>query len=197
MKNLSPYEQQTLICQLKAGDKQAFNQLFYQHERKLYNFSCKLLHSQEDAEEIVQEVFIRVWEHRSTLKEDLPFEAFIIRIAKNLIYNKAKRKVNEYAYKEYCIKHLNKALLTTENEVNFNALEELTSHFIEQLPPKRKIIFTMSRVRGLTNQEIANQLNISTSTVENQINKALKAFKHHLYQNDVDMLGLLFAFLFL
>jgi RNA polymerase sigma-70 factor (ECF subfamily) len=197
MINLSPYEEQTLICQLKAGDKQAFNQLFYQHERKLYNFSCKLLHSQEDAEEIVQEVFIRVWEHRSTLKEGLPFEAFIIRIAKNLIYNKAKRRVNEHAYKEYCIKHLSTPLLTTENEVNFNALKELTSHFIEQLPPKRKIIFTMSRVRGLTNQEIADQLNVSTSTVENQINIALKALKHHIYQHDVDMLGLLFAFLFL
>ncbi len=195
MEILSPHQEQMLICQLRAGDKQAFNQLFYQHERKLYNFSCKLLHSQEDAEEIVQEVFIRVWEHRATLKEGFPFEAFIIRIAKNLIYNKAKRRVNEYAYKEYCLKHTTPAPLTTENEVNFNTLEALTSHFIEQLPPKRKTIFTLSRISGLTNQEIARQMNVSTSTVENQINKTLKALRHHLYQHDVDLLCLLFALL--
>ena len=196
MKDLSPQQERILICQLKAGDKQSFNKLFYLYERKLFNFSHKLLHSQEDAEEIVQEVFIRVWEHRTTLKEGLPFGAFIIRIAKNLIYNKAKRRVNEYAYKAYCIKHTNILRLTTEDEVNFNALEALTSHFIEQLPPQRKTIFTMSRMRGLTNKEIASQLNVSTSTVENHINKALKSLKHHLYQHDVDMLSLLFTILF-
>ena len=86
--------------------------------------------------------------------------------------------------------------LTTEDEVNFNALAALTSHFIEQLPPQRKTIFTMSRMRGLTNKEIAEQLNVSTSTVENHINKALKSLKHHLYQHDVDMLGLLIVMLF-
>ena len=196
MKDLSPQQERILVCQLKAGDKQSFNKLFYLYERKLYNFSYKLLHSQEDAEEIVQEVFIRVWEHRSTLKEDLPFEAFIIRIAKNLIYNKAKRRVNEYAYREYCMKHIHILRLTTEDDVNFNTLEALTSRFIEQLPPQRKTVFTMSRMRGLTNKEIASQLNVSTSTVENHINKALKSLKHHLYQHDVDMLGLLFVILF-
>lgn len=196
MKDLSLQQEHLLICQLKAGDKQAFNKLFYQYQKKLYNFSYKLLHAQEEAEEIVQEVFIKVWEHRSTLKEGLPFEAFIIRIAKNLIYNKAKRRVNEFAYKEYCMQYSNTLRLTTEDEINFNTLERLTSQFVEQLPPLRKTVFTMSRIQGLTNKEIASQLDISVSTVENHINKALKSLKHHLYQHDVDMLILFFALLF-
>lgn len=196
MKDTSPYHEHELIRRLKAGDKLSFNRLFYKHEKKLYNFSKKLLHSPEEAEEIVQEVFIRVWENRATLKEGLPFEAFIIRIAKNLIYNKAKRRVNEHAYKAYYMQHTNTLRLTTEEDVNFKTLASLTSRFIEQLPPQRKTIFTMSRMEGLTNKEIAAHLNVSVSTVENHINKALKSLKQHLYQHDVDMLGLLFLILF-
>ncbi len=196
MKDLSPNQERPLICQLKAGKKQAFNQLFYKHQQKLFYFSYKLLHSRDDAEEIVQEVFIRVWEHRTTLKEDLPFEAFIIRIAKNLIYNKARHRVNEFAYKNYCMKHVPTTLHCTEQEVNYNALETLTTDFIEKLPPKRKTIFVLSRMRGYSNKEIASQLNISVSTVENHINKALKSLKNHLYQHDVDLMALFFAFLF-
>jgi len=182
MKKLSPHQEQGLICQLKAGDKQAFNQLFYQYERKLYNFSCKLLHSQEDAEEIVQEVFLKIWQKREELKPEFSFNSFVITIAKNLIFNKIRKNVYERSYLA-SLEHSDFIHNETDRQVVYSDLENISLQAIEQLPPKRKHIFKLSRESGMSNQEIAESLSISKSTVENQMNKCLKFLKQYLKNN--------------
>lgn len=187
------YENDHLVSRLKEGDKDAFDKLFAIFGKKLYYFSLKYVNVKEEAEEIVQEVFLKIWEHRDRLDEHLSFNAYVIKIAKNLIFNKAQKKVNEHAYLEYYTAHTTNINTDTESHIIYADLEAHANQEIERLPPKRKQIFLLSRKIGLSNQEISKQLNISKSTVENQINKALKSLKEYLYLQDIYPYLLLFC----
>ncbi|MEO0331838.1 MAG: RNA polymerase sigma-70 factor, partial [Bacteroidota bacterium] len=187
MSGKNPKNEKSLIVALKRGDQAAFSRLFFAYEKKLYFFSYKLLQSHADAEEVVQEVFLRIWDKRATLDEQRSFNAYLITIAKNIIYNRASRKVTEHAYREYLQRVAPSARHQTEEVVNFSDLNTISHRFISQLPEKRRKIFLLSRFEGLNNQEIAQQLNISVSTVENQMNKALKVLKTRFSQYDIEV----------
>ncbi len=183
----NPKSETALIAALKKGNQEAFSQLFFAYEKKLYFFSYKLLQSHADAEEVVQEVFLKVWDKRVTLDEQRSFNAYLITIAKNIIYNRASRKITEHAYREYLQRATPSIRHHTEEVVNFSDLNAISHRFINQLPEKRRKIFLLSRFEGLSNREIAKQLNISVSTVENQMNKSLKALRNYLYQYDIEV----------
>jgi RNA polymerase sigma-70 factor (ECF subfamily) len=145
-----------------------------------------LLRSREDSEGIVQDVFLRIWDKRASLNEELSFNAYIFKIAKNLIYTRTSRKVTEHAYLDYAHYFSSEMRHLTEEAVFFSDLNSINERFIQQLPAKRKQIFLLSRSEGLNNKEIARRLNISVSTVENQINKTLKSLRDYLCQYDIN-----------
>lgn len=176
-----------LITKLKAGSEEAFNLLFYKYERKLYAFSLSILPSGEDAEEVVQEVFYKIWKKRSLLNEQLSFKAFIFTVAKNHIYNLLSKRVSETAYKRYYLDTISNQVSSTEDTCQFNELKNIIERMVSKMPDKRKQIFTMSRFQGLSNREISAQLNLSLSTVENHINKSLKALRQQLHLHDTHL----------
>ena len=108
------------------------------------------------------------------MKSHLSFKAYVVTISKRLIFNRAKKKMHELAYHEYYIQQNTGLTENLEDLLNFRELDQKITRGIESLPPKRKEIFILSREKGLSNREIADQLNISVSTVENQMNKSLK-----------------------
>ncbi|WPP51788.1 RNA polymerase sigma factor [Catalinimonas niigatensis] len=168
------------VKRLKEGDSSSFEYLFHQYEAKLYHVSLHLTRSPSDAQEIVQEVFVKVWETRHRLNPELSFSAYLIQIAKNHIYNKTAKRLREHAFKAY---HLNTSPTfsdVTQEEVNLWSTEKVITQFIEHLPFMQKRVLTLSRFHGLSNQEIANRLQLSCSTVENHIHLALKNLKKHL-----------------
>ena len=154
--------------------------MFDRYASQLYHVALKYTGTPDKAEDIVQETFVKVWIYRERLQPHLPFVPYIIRISKNLVINKSKKRLHEQAYMRY------KALVntdigdTTENQVFLKELKDLLEIKVSQLPEKRKIIYRMSREQGLTNREIAEKLVVSESTVENHINKALKDLKNYL-----------------
>lgn len=183
-----------LVIRLKSGSQEAFNLLFHRYERRLFAFSFKLLLSREDAEEVVQEVFFKIWKNRYFLQEDQPFKAFIFTVAKNHIYNLMSKRVSESAYKHYHAGVVDRQVNSTEDSLNFEELKNVIHGKVNEMPQKRKEVFIMSRFEGRTNREIANRLKISLSTVENHLNKALKALKQHLFSHNINFF-LLFMFL--
>lgn len=188
------FQDRELITKLKAGSEKAFNLLFYKYERKLYAFSLSILPSGEDAEEVVQEVFYKIWKRRDLLDEQMSFKAFIFTVAKNYIYNLLSKRVSETAYKRYYLSATSNQVSSTEETCQFHDLKNTIEQMVNEMPEKRKRVFTMSRFQGLTNREIARQLNLSLSTVENHINKSLKALKQQLHLHDTHLF-LLFIFL--
>ena len=177
---------------MKAGDQTSFKELYLLYAPKLFSFSLKYLSSHDEAEEIVQEVFIRIWEKRNNIDENQSFSSYIIQAAKHRIFNGFRKKVNEQAYLDFLI-HADKSSKNfTQLEVEYQEVKRKAENAIEAMPPKRQEIFRLSREAGLKNKEIAEKLQISIKTVENQMGQALKYLREEL----IEYQALILVFLF-
>jgi RNA polymerase sigma-70 factor, ECF subfamily len=164
-----------LIKNLRNGDAQSMELLFRRLYPQLCAFANKFLHNIDEAEEVVQEVFYKIWKNRKNLDENQSVKCYLFTSVKNscfsvLEHNKVKDKyaaLLEYVY----ITSLNSAvahdsLIATELEKDF-------TQALEKLPADCRKIFELSRFEGLKYQEIADRLNISIKTVETQMSRAL------------------------
>lgn len=179
---------------MKEGSSEAFQVLFDRYGPKIHRFSMGYLKSAQEAEEIVQEVFLKIWKVREELKSDKSLDSYVFTIAKNAILNTIRKSKNEQLYLDYAKLHPGKNILLDE-ELDFKELERAYKQSIEQLSPKRKTIFLLSREKNLSNAEIAQQLGISIKTVENQMTSALAQIKKELLSAGFS--GLIFFELFL
>lgn len=173
-------DEQKLVFQLKNGNQASFQKLYSAYAPKLFAFSRKYLNSQEDAEEIVQEVFMRIWEKRGNIDENQSFSSYVIQAAKHRIFNGFRKKINEQAYLDFLIYADNSSSNFTELDVEYHEVKVKAESAIESMPPKRQEIFRLSRESGLKNKEIAEKLQISIKTVENQMGQALKYLREEL-----------------
>ena len=185
-------DEQQLVFQLKNGNQASFQKLYAAYAPKLFAFSRMYLNSQEDAEEIVQEVFLRIWEKRDNIDEKQSFSSYVIQAAKHRIFNGFRKKVNEQAYLDFLIYADNSSNNFTELDVEYHEVKVKAESAIESMPPKRQEIFRLSRESGLKNKEIAEKLRISIKTVENQMGQALKYLREELREYHM----LIFLFLF-
>ena len=183
-----------LVRALKKGDLNAFDQLFVKYNKKLYYFAKGYLGSAEDAEGLVQEVFIKIWEKREDLKEYLSFNSYIFTITYKAILKYFRSKSREKKYMDQFLSGFIDENNETSGEIEYNNLLELANNAIEKLPEKRKLVFKLSRHEGFTNLEISKQLRISKRTVENHIQQALKFLREQLGKET--LLTILFFALF-
>lgn len=162
-----------LIKKLRKGDTTAFHVLYNTWSGKLYNFVMSISNNDTYlAEEIVQSIFLSVWEKREEIDSNKSFGAFLCTIAKNRLTNHYKHQLIEKQYQKQYEEKLQKGEPTTEQDVNYHLLVELVDHIIEQLPPARKQIYELSKQKHLSNKAIAELLNLSENTVESQLSKA-------------------------
>lgn len=135
----------------------------------------------EDAEGVVQDVFLTIWEKRTLLDKDLSINAFILTIAKRLVYKKVRANIVRSNHRESVIlEEKENSQNSAEDYIIFSELEQNAIAGIDNLPENRKQIFMLSKQNGMTNDEIAEQLHISKRTVENQLYRATKAIKKHI-----------------
>jgi len=169
-----------LISRLKQHDKEAFNLLFHMYAEKIFKFSLTFFNSESEAEEIVQEVFLKIWLKRETITDPNTFNAFIYTIAKNLIFNNLKRNVYRKKYESYMYSRVDDSLNSTENEVLHEETKQRITKAIDALPKQRRKVFLLSRRDGLKNKEIAEKLTISLKTVETHMSLSLKYLREVL-----------------
>ena len=180
-------DERTLVLQLKEGNENAFTTLYETYWAKVYNFSRLYLTSSTEIEEVVQDVFVKVWEARIFIKENENFKGFLFIITRNIIFNQFRKSFNENAYK---LTVLSAAMdyYDMEDELSAADLKEFIKRMVGELPPRQQEVFKMSRDEHLTYKEIATRLNISEKTVERHINEAIKFLKKNI------MLYLIFIF---
>ena len=99
-------KEQNMVLRLKSGDFEAFDQLFKRYSKRLYGFALNYLKANADAEDLVQHIFVKVWEHRKSLDEKQSFNAYLFRIAKNSILNHFRKKANQQSYIDYIKQHI-------------------------------------------------------------------------------------------
>lgn len=166
-----------LINRLKQGEESAYKLLFNEYYKVLTVFANKYVNDLDTAEEIVQDLFVHLYEKRENLDINSSLKSYLFRSIHN-------RCVNYLNAQKIRMQHANRVIKTSdikdnnlEQEVDKTELEQALYNAINQLPPKCQSIFKMNRFQGLSNSEIAQRLKLSKRTVETQISKALKILR--------------------
>jgi RNA polymerase sigma-70 factor (family 1) len=183
-----------LISNVKAGMTSAFDALFEVYSHKIYYFAFSILKSKEDAEDVVQHTFIKVWEKRESINHNFSFKSFLFTIAYNVTIDLMRERLKEKGYRDSILVKAT-SNYNLEDRIEYGDLLDRVNRIASKLPPRKREIYQLSRVHNLSYSEISEKLNISVKTVENGIGYSLKYIKTHLGNDPV--LGILLAWLFL
>jgi RNA polymerase sigma-70 factor (family 1) len=184
MSESKDFSEQLLVSELKNHNEKAFHKLFDFYYQDIYRYSFSILKSKELAEENVQEVFLKVWLHREKLNLEQSFKSFLFTIARNQAFNFLKKATNDMILKEELFYFSQKAYNQGDYSVREIDCKRLKKQALKLLPPKRKLIFKMSRKQGKTYEEISQELGISVNTVKNQMSKALESMRIFFWRNN-------------
>jgi RNA polymerase sigma-70 factor (ECF subfamily) len=176
------YDDRSLLIEIRTGNIKAFEVLYNKYADKLYFFLFGYTKSHPETEEILQNIFLAVWENRSNLNESYNLKNYLYTIAVNKAFNYLKHKAIHQAYSGYFSVAENDHDNHTEKELLFNELKENIENILDSMPDQQSRIFRMSRFDGYNNKEIATRLGISVRTVENQIYRALQILREKLSQ---------------
>lgn len=170
-----------LLKLLKKGDMKAFDIIYKKYSRRLYGFVFRYTKVEADTEEIVQEVFIKIWQSRDKINIYSSFESFLFTIAHNATINLLKKRATKQKYVEH-VKSLQQIEETYElvDEIHYKELKQKFQDLLNELSPRQKEIFQLSREEGLSHKEIAESLGISTNTVKNHLVTTLSFLKKRL-----------------
>jgi len=174
-----------LTRRLKENDKPAFELIFNKFSRKLYCFTLGYVHSQAEAEEIIQNVFVSLWENRDMLNEAFSLQNFLYKVTINHIYNYFKHQSVRRHYVENMILEGSDEDQEAEQSILANDLGEIVNKFIGDLPLRQQIIYRLSRMDGLCHAEIAQRMGISVRAVENHIYRTLKYIREKLNEESL------------
>ena len=176
-----------LVKFLKEGNQEVFKSIYEKFFGPLYIYALEYVIDKEIAYEMVQETFLKLWEKKSTLSDDTYLQSYLYRVTRNNCLNylkhlKVQEKFKQFSKSKQLEITLNFTALnnTSAEKIISDELEEKINEAINQLPPKCKNIFLLSRYEDKKYREIADELGLSIKTVENQIQKALKVLRKHL-----------------
>ncbi len=184
-----------LIQAVRKGDHYAFDHLFNKYGPSLFAFVTGVLKNKSDAEEVVQDVFLKIWEKRNKLDSSLSFKSYLFTIALNSTKTRYRKKNQDEKYKQELALELNISQTSDIDAIEYINLLDYVDRIIEKLPPSRREIFILSKKEGLKNHEIAQLLSISEQTVKNQLVTAMK-FLRSESARDGNEPSLLFFLLF-
>ncbi len=187
-------KESNLVNRLINNERSAINELYAEYSPKLYRFAYGYLKSEAEALDIVQEVFINIWNYRSKLNKNSNLDSLLFTVAKNTIITVFRKKVNEKGFLEYLKHKVITNSIDTESQFNYSQFSNEIKNLVGQLPPQRRKIYQLSKEKGLTNKAIATELGISVKTVEDHLSKATKYLRKHL--SEYGFLALLFFEMF-
>src|SRR5690606_17006082 len=169
-------DQTSLVAGLKKGTPLAYTQLVESHHQGLCSHAFGLTGDHDLAEDIVQNVYIKIWKKRKKLREDLNLKSYLYKCVYNGFIDQYRKMRHTLPIEKTHIQAL-KALVHEESENSLERLISMVRREIENLPPKCKQVFLLSKTEGLTNMEIAQYLNITTKSVEGHITKAFTTLR--------------------
>jgi len=172
----------TLLQQLQKGNELAFVQLYQKYHAALYLFALRFLHVEMLAKDVVHDVFVKVWDNRADLAAVTSFKSYLFTACKNHILNVLDRAAKEAHIKQEIAKQMSTMEPSVEIAWFVAEQEALLQQAIAQLPPKRREIFTLCRLEGKSYEEVAKIMEISVSTVNDHMVKAMKTLKIYLQQ---------------
>lgn len=177
MDSYSSFTDQQLISLFKKGDRIAYSEIFERYSRLLLRHAFRLLNSNEEAQDVVQEVFVMLWEKRESLNDNLALSSYLYKSVRNRIFNllSHQKVVLKYAksFNQFVVEGYN----ITDDTVRENELAKIIEQEIDLLPERMREVFLLNKKHGLSYKEIGEQLDISPETAKQQVYKATKILK--------------------
>jgi len=170
-----------MFCLISGGDETAFRELFERYRNKVFYIARKLLKSESCAEDVLQEIFIKIWVHKEKLSDIENFNAYLNTLIRNHIYNRLRKQACEESFIRETINHDTNNPDNTFDTVLLHELQNMLHEAIHQLPPQQKKVFELSRIERLKHKEIAEMMHISKETVKKHMMEALRTIKIYLY----------------
>jgi RNA polymerase sigma-70 factor (ECF subfamily) len=169
-----------LVILLKQGDEQAFAQIYKRYAEKLAGFAGAKLYSLDDARDILHDLFVKLWEGREQLHITSNLQSYLFAVVRHRIVDKIRRNVTREEYasaaQSFAVAFSDEA----DKQLEAKELRQTIDHSLNQLSPRIKEIYLLSREEGLSNREIAEKLSLSEQTVKNQLSAALKHLRQTL-----------------
>jgi len=168
-----------LVEKLRKGELEAFDAVFEKYGNRLFGFALKYLKSKEEAEGLVQDVFLKIWENRKKLKRDSSLKSYLFTISYHNICKFFKKKQLQGKLKEE-IGLVIDTSVDMEKQMDFHSTLEQIEKLIEKLPQKQKAIFEKSWKEGESTHEIAEEMHLAPGTIDNHISTTLKFLRKHI-----------------
>ena len=188
------HDEKKIIFQLKNGSTKALEQLHGFYSPKIFAACRKFYLDNEDAEEVVQDVFLKIWNSRAKIKLNLSFKGYLFKISKHQILKKLQKKVMKETIENY-LDHSSLITCSVEEQLFYKDTEAFIDKIINQLPPKKQKIFLLNRNHDKSIDEIAAELGLSRRTVESHIYQTRALLKDKLNLNCILLIGFFMLFL--
>jgi RNA polymerase sigma-70 factor (family 1) len=184
-----------LLQRIAQGDPLAFRQIFITYSRQVYTLCLKLTKDSEQARDLTQEIFARLWIRREKLREVYHFNGFLSTVALNLIRNHLQKKVLDPANEEYMVTWFRESAPTPDKAIEIKELQRALQEAVDHLPPQLNRSFVLSRMAGMSHAEIARQMKLSPLTVKSHIARALTFIRAYLEQHHAKALTFIWMYL--
>lgn len=192
MSSPSSTNDRILLVKLRDGSEKAFDYFYQKYSLQIYRKIYKMTRVPEMSEELLQDVFVRIWDKRHLIDPDKPFKSYLYQIAQNIIYDFYRKVAREERLKNEIKAIFEEAENFTEDGINLKDTKQILSHAIDNLPPQQKLVFTLCKIEGKTYDEVSTSLGISNSTINGHIVKATKSIKSFMFKYE----DVAFIFLF-
>lgn len=174
------HKEKELLTLASQANEVAFTTLFHLYKNKLYAYVLRLTDSEMLAEDIVQDVFLKLWNDHEALAGIDNFGNYLFRMSKNHVINHFKRMAHETLIISEIFKLNSTGHNETQEIIALKETERILEGIVEKLPPQQKVIYHLSREEGRSHEEIANLLNISSNTVKNHVVQAMATIRTQL-----------------
>lgn len=185
MSVIVPLHEKELLSQLQSGNEKAFEQLYRTYSLQIFKKLLRLVKQEEVAKELLQDVFLRIWEKRETIDPDKSFRAYLYRIAQNLVTDLFRRAAYDRKLLEHLIAATTELYNPMEDASNLKDGNAMLQQAIDSLSPQRRKIYTLCKIEGKSYEEVSQMLGISASTISDHIVKATKSLKTYFATNEV------------
>lgn len=180
-----------ILSKIADGDEQAFTQMFHHYRNKVFHFCQKILQSDDKAKEVTQDVFMKLWITRSSLRGVAYPDAYIFTIARNICFNILKREAIKSRVTSEIAARIPFADDSTEKSIYYNEYKRLLAHAVDALPARQKEVYVLSYEQGLKRGEVAQKMQVSPETVKSQLALAIKFIRGKMGGTDQVMLLLM------
>ena len=182
------YNEREFLERISDGDEAAFRNLFHQYWDNIYQVSLMLTKSPDLAEDMVQEIFLKIWLKRKNLSEIENFSGYLFITARNHIFDELRKRVRDVSFSEKLIDYFHQSPGTPEQQLLHKESTALLQKAVDSLPDQQKKVYQLIREQGLSREEIAEHLGISKNTVRNNMARALQSIRQYLQQHSGGLL---------